>query len=281
MEAAAKETRTLSDEDAKKNIYVGKPVSEIIRQESAPEATRGLNRHNVLAPPILRFSKTESEAGAKADDLLVQPGTQGNGLPDLPKHAREVAVIKFEGLPAKGIIMELKTQLQKYQSDLTFREHGVDGKVLIGDELLKFTGNLCSLKLDANRKGNIGLHMILQTGDRVTWLEFFTKLADEMGGKADPRVKEFISRYCDFGHLGGPAEVQVSPDLNFVQGCHKMVASNFAESQIEGLKGLKLALEFCACGDSLSRSFGTAIEKALDSAAGVLYSIVHYETYVY
>uniref|UniRef100_A0A6V3ICU5 Uncharacterized protein n=3 Tax=Lotharella globosa TaxID=91324 RepID=A0A6V3ICU5_9EUKA len=98
------------------------------------------------------------------------------------------------------------------------------------------------------------------------WLHFFMDTAKALGGQTDPRLKEFIARF-NFCHLGGPAQLQVAPDVGFIRGCCALVGSKCLSSQVEGLKGLKLALSTCESGDALSKAVVEPVQKALHSAA--------------
>mmetsp|Transcript_11740 Transcript_11740/g.22498 ORF Transcript_11740/g.22498 Transcript_11740/m.22498 type:complete len:232 (+) Transcript_11740:980-1675(+) len=106
------------------------------------------------------------------------------------------------------------------------------------------------------------------------WLHFFMDTAKALGGQTDPRLKEFIARF-NFCHLGGPAQLQVAPDVGFIRGCCALVGSKCLSSQVEGLKGLKLALSTCESGDALSKAVVEPVQKALHSAAGKGHAHAH------
>jgi len=249
-------------EEQKGGIFVGRPVPEVEKTRSTEDRFRSLNAQNVMAPPRIG-PPPESEN----DVLLTCHAAESNDLPKLPEHARKTSVIEFDAKTADEIQNKLEMFFKEHECDIVNGKYKIDVRVLIGDELLKFDATLCSLLKSTAKKRTIGLHVRHLSGDRVTWFQFFTEMASFLGGFMDPGVTEFVNHFSNFGHLGELTDPQLSPDLEFIQGCQRMVASNYVESQLEGLKGLKLAIGHCAVGDPLSKSCKSSVEEALYDAA--------------
>mmetsp|Transcript_3908 Transcript_3908/g.5593 ORF Transcript_3908/g.5593 Transcript_3908/m.5593 type:complete len:346 (-) Transcript_3908:222-1259(-) len=260
--------KSFTDEDAKKSFLTNqKPV--IVKQlVSDPVVFRSAPAFGMMKPPAIMGR--DIPISSQQDPLVrVHPSASSSQqAPPLPKDINEKSLILFTGKSTTGVMLGLKQQLDKYMSEYNQKtKYKIEGKLLVDDELYEFVANLYSLRKMGTKSKDLGLEMHLLSGPRASWMRLKVEIAKSLGGEVNEGVKEFVKRYFESSDLNGDISGQrLTPNVNYVKSCERMVASGFVENQVDGLKGMIEVTKYCSRNSELARSASVPVIDCLRSA---------------
>mmetsp|Transcript_16779 Transcript_16779/g.41306 ORF Transcript_16779/g.41306 Transcript_16779/m.41306 type:complete len:364 (-) Transcript_16779:199-1290(-) len=267
-----KDTKIITDEDAKQS-FLG-PVIATKRNVSEPIVYRRavFNQKDIIsyAPghgPSMSRAFTDSAQLPYTDPRLVMhpSASSSSDVPSLPVEINRNSLIEFSSVKAKEIMFRLKDRLEKDGCTIISKKHQIEGKVLDGTKIFEFCAVLYSLnqKCSNSGGGGLGLWMNLLSGDRLSWLRFVCKLAQDLDGKVDANMKEFATEHYSLPKLDDFSGQRFIPDKESIVSCSAMVSSGFIENQLMGVEGLVEAGKHCAPNDNLAKVLLIPIADAL------------------